>query len=181
MGLINLLNDEVGSFKFYRSKGYTGNGNEPGMKSLKFGKDRPGGGDSGQPYIQSPIIDNPLPELPDFLLRGGLNAPINAAEDVVRLTKYMFSTKNPSGLLFIAKQNLLSRVSPKTEASFGGGYLGFNAGIYTPLSTLAQAGVGFTGTHLNQKGIDPTGLIQALSIRKYEDVISAQISIDKRR
>jgi hypothetical protein len=183
MGLINLLNDEVGSFKFYRSKGYTGNGNEPGMKSLKFGKDRPGGGDSGQPYIQNSIASNieNLPyNNPDFLLRGGINAPLNAADDVVRLTKYMFSTKNPSGLLFIAKQNLLSRVSPKTEASFGGGYLGFNAGIYTPLSTLAQAGVGFTGTHLNQKGIDPTGLIQALSIRKYEDVISAQIYNDKR-
>jgi hypothetical protein len=152
------------------------------LKSLKFGKDRPGGGDSGQPYIQNPIASNieNLPyNNPDFLLRGGINAPLNAADDVVRLTKYMFSTKNPSGLLFIAKQNLLSRVSPKTEASFGGGYLGFNAGIYTPLSTLAQAGVGFTGTHLNQKGIDPTGLIQALSIRKYEDVISTQIFFDK--
>jgi len=25
------------------------------LKSLKFGKDRIGGGDSGQPYIQTPI------------------------------------------------------------------------------------------------------------------------------
>lgn len=143
------------------------------LKSLKFGKDRPGGGDSGQPYIKEPLLDNPLPESPDFLLRGGLNAPIDAATDVVRLTKYMFDLKSPSGLLFIAKQNLLSRVAPKTEASKGIGYAGgvLNEGIYTPLSTLAQAGVGFAGIHLNKQGIDPTGLIPGLSINKYEKVV----------
>ena len=37
MGLINLQTD---------------------LKSLKFGKDRPGGGNSGQPFIQTPIPDN---------------------------------------------------------------------------------------------------------------------------
>ena len=151
------------------------------LKSLKFGKDRPGGGDSGQPYIKNPIIDEPgkLSFVDDdFLLRGGLRAPINAAEDVARLTKYMFDFKSPKGLLFIAKQNLLSRVAPKTEASFGAGYAGANAGLYTPLSTLAQAGVGFLGIHLNKNGIDPTGLISNLSIRKYEDVISTQTFFD---
>jgi hypothetical protein len=143
------------------------------LKSLKFGKDRPGGGDSGQPYIKDPLLDNPLPESKDFLLRGGLNAPIDAAEDVVRLTKYMIDLKSPSGLLFIAKQNLLSRVAPKTEASKGAGYAGgaINGGVYTPLSTLAQAGVGFLGIHLNKQGIDPTGLIPGLSINKYEKVV----------
>jgi len=174
MGLINLLNDEVENFKFYTSKGYTGGGDEPGMKSLKFGKDRPGGGDSGQPYIQDLILDNPPPNSPDFLLRGGLNAPIDAAEDVVRLTKYMFDLKSPSGLLFIAKQNLLSRIAPKTEASKGAGYAGgaLNEGVYTPLSTLAQAGVGFAGIHLNKQGIDPTGLLPGLGINKYNDIVN---------
>jgi len=153
------------------------------LKSLKFGKDRPGGGDSGQPYIQDPILDNPLPESKDFLLRGGLNAPINAAEDVVRLTKYMFDLKSPSGLLFIAKQNLLSRTAPKTQTSTGIAYAGgaINGGIYTPLSTLAQAGVGFLGAHLNKQGIDPTGLIPGLSIKNYGDVVkSSQPSEDNR-
>lgn len=149
------------------------------LKSLKFGKDRFGGGSSGQPFIQNPIIDEPgkLTQADnDFLLRGGIRAPLNAAEDVARLTKYMFSAKSPSGLLFIAKQNLLSRVAPKTETSKGIGYAGggLNEGIYTPLSTIAQAGVGFTGIHLNKQGIDPTGLIQPLSINKYEDVIKSQ-------
>jgi hypothetical protein len=149
------------------------------LKSLKFGKDRFGGGDSGQPYIKNPIIDEPgrLTQADnDFLLRGGIRAPLNAAEDVARLTKYMFSTKSPSGLLFIAKQNLLSRVAPKTEASKGIGYGGggLNAGVYTPLSTLAQVGIGFTGIHLNKQGIDPTGLIPGLGINKYEDIIKSQ-------
>lgn len=146
------------------------------LKSLKFGKDRPGGGDSGQPYIKNPILDNIVPESEDFLLRGGLNAPLDAAQDVARLTKYMFDLKSPSGLLFTAKQNLLSRVAPKTEASKGIGYAGgaLNSGVYTPLSTLAQAGVGFAGIHLNKQGLDPTGLIDALSIKKYEEVIKSQ-------
>ena len=144
------------------------------LKSLKFGKDRFGGGDSGQPFIQNPIIDEPgkLTQADsDFILRGGARAPLNAAEDVARLTKYMFSTKSPSGLLFIAKQNLLSRVAPKTEASKGIGYAGgaLNAGVYTPISTLAQAGVGFLGAHLNKQGIDPFDG-SPLSINKYEDV-----------
>ena len=147
------------------------------LKSLKFGNDRPGGGDSGQPYIQDPLLDNPLPESKDFLLRGGLNAPLNAAEDVARLTKYMFDLKSPSGLLFIAKQNLLSRTAVRTEQA--GGIV--NEGIYTPLSTLAQAGVGFLGIHLNKQGIDPTGILPGLSIRTYSDYIKTQLRRDERR
>ena len=153
------------------------------LKSLKFGKDRIGGGDSGQPYIQTPIDGEsgiPTSGNTDFLLRGGVQAPLNAAKDVARLTKYMFSTKSPSGLLFIAKQNLLSRVSPKTEASKGPAYAGgsLNAGVYTPLSTLAQAGVGFLGIHLNKQGIDPTGLIPGLRINKYEDIVKKNNELD---
>ena len=163
------------------------------LKSLKFGKDRPGAGSSNQPYVRTPLVGGvvaltnaltpdilPIPNLttsilsrsPDFILRGGLIAPISAAEDVARLTKYMFDFKSPSGFLFAAKQNLLSRVAVKTEASKGAGYGGgaFNEGIYTPLSTLTQVGVGFTGTHLNKQGLDPTGLIPALSLKKYEQV-----------
>ncbi len=152
------------------------------LKSLKFGKDRPGGGDSGQPFIQKPIPDSPSSNIglgTDALIRGGILAPQRALEDVKRLSRYLFNPKSPSGLLFTLKENLLSRTSVKTEASKGLAYGGgkewtdeaVNAGIYTPLSTLAQAGVAGLGGHLNQKGIDPTGLIQPLSINKYEDVI----------
>ena len=98
------------------------------LKSLKFGNDRPEGGNSGQPFIQTPLenqnvntnIDG------DGIIRGGLTAPIKALKDVERLTKYFFDFKNPNGLLFTAKQNLLSRIAPKTETSFGPAYGGFS-------------------------------------------------------
>lgn len=146
------------------------------LKSLKFGKDRPGGGDSNQPYVQNPIqleIKNPS-FYNDFILRGGILAPIEAANDVVRLSKYFADIQNPNGILFTAKQNLLSRIGTKTEASKGIGYAGgaLNEGVYLPTSTVAQAGVGFTGTHLNKQGIDPTGLFPGLGIKKYQDVIT---------
>ena len=161
------------------------------LKSLKFGNDRPGGGDSGQPFIKDSIDQPPSITNEDSIIRGGLKAPSRSLEDVSRLSKYFFNTKSANGALFVIKQNLLSRISPKTEASFGIGYGGFaqnvnlstgqtstdqsngffNAGVYTPLSTLAQAGVNFSGTHLNKQGLDPTGLSNALSVNKYQEVV----------
>ena len=151
------------------------NNGDTQLKSLKFGNDRPGGGDSGQPFIPQNIqtgIQNPA-FYNDFIVRGGIEAPLSAAEDVARLTKYFINIKNPSGLLFTAKQNLLSRVGTKTEASKGLGYAGgaLNEGAYTPLSTLAEAGIVWTGGHINKQGLDPTGLFPEASIKKYGDVV----------
>ena len=141
------------------------------LKSLKYSKDRPFEGYSGQPYNEKSIDQDPstFAGSEDFLLRGGLSAPATAAEDVKRLAQYFTDVKSPSGALFIVKQNLLSKSSVKTQASSGTGYGGgaigslltqqkgpINQGVYTPLSTLAQAGVGFTGTHLNHLGLDPS-------------------------
>lgn len=138
------------------------------LKSLKFGKDRPGGGDSGQPYIQKPISEpGQLAQADtDFLLRGGIKAPIDSATDVVRLSKYFTNLKSPEGLLFTAKQNVLSLTAPKTEASGK-----MNGGPYTPLSTLAQAGVNFVGGHLNKQGLDPTGTSPTFSIKDYGPIV----------
>jgi len=179
MGLIDILSNP-GDFKFYwksQSSAVTFNNVNP--REIPFGNDRPGGGSSGQPYIQIPI-PGPLKDTnifgTDFLLRGGINAPLDALTDVKRLTKYFTDKKSPSGLLFTVKQNLLSRVAVKTESARGIGsliaYAGgtLNEGVYSPLSTIAQAGVGFAGIHLNKQGIDPTGLIPGLHIRKYEKV-----------
>jgi len=88
---------------------------------------------------------------PDFLIRGGKLLPRIIAYDVARLTKYLFDLKSPRGLLFIAKQNLLSRTAVRTQTSDGI----LNDGIYTPLSTLAQAGVSAFGLHLNKQGLNP--------------------------
>jgi hypothetical protein len=120
------------------------------LKSLKYGKDTPGGGYSGQPYIQAKIPDGFTSKSPDFILRGGYLAPIDALEDIKRLGKMFGDLKSPNGLLFIAKQNVLSNSAVRTQTS---GIL--NEGIYTPLSTLAQAGVVAFGGHLNKQGIDP--------------------------
>ena len=152
------------------------NNGDTQLKSLRFGNDRPGGGDSGQPYLPPNIqagVQNPS-FYNDFIVRGGIEAPLSAAEDVVRLTKYFTDVRNPSGLLFTAKQNLLSRVGTKTEASRGLGYAGgaLNEGAYTPLSTLAEAGIVWAGGHINKQGLDPTGIFPGASLNKYQDIIS---------
>jgi hypothetical protein len=152
------------------------NNGETSLKSIPFGNDQPGGGSSKQPYIRKSIDEkttNPAYNN-EFIIRGGIEAPFSAVDDVTRLTKYFLDVQNPQGLLFAAKQEILSRTGTKTEASKGAGYLfgALNEGVYTPLSTVAQAGVGFLGIHLNKQGIDPTSLIPGLGIKKYQDVIS---------
>jgi len=120
------------------------------LKSLKYGKDTPGGGYSGQPYIQAKIPDGLEPKSPDFILRGGYLTVGDSLTDIKRLTKMFFDLKSPNGLFFIAKQNVLSNSAVRTQTS---GVL--NEGIYTPLNTLAEAGVIAFGGHLNKQGINP--------------------------
>jgi hypothetical protein len=123
------------------------------LKSLRYGNDQLGGGNSGQPYIKVPIPDgfNDLQlSNNDFILRGGALAIKNSAIDILRLGKMFIDTKSPSGLLFIAKQNLLSRTAVRTQTS---GIL--NEGIYTPLSTLAEAGLVAFGGHVKKQGLNP--------------------------
>jgi hypothetical protein len=167
------------------------------LRSLRYGNDRPGGGSSNQPYIQKSI---PAPEDSpsnlfntggkDILNRGGLLAPIKGVNDVSRLSQMFFDFKSPSGPLFIAKQNLLSRTSVKTEASKGAGYGGggVNQGLYLPTSTILQAGVGFTGTHLNLLGLNPFdpvspdggGLLPGIGLNSYFNIVKNQDKDDNR-
>jgi hypothetical protein len=132
------------------------------LKSLKYGKDTPGGGYSGQPYIQANIPDGLEPKSPDFILRGGYLTPADALEDIKRLGKMFGDLKSPNGLLFIAKQNVLSNSAVRTQTS---GIL--NEGIYTPLSTLAQAGVVAFGGHLNKQGVNPFRVSGAYASNEY--------------
>jgi hypothetical protein len=122
------------------------------LKSLRYGKDTLGGGNSGQPYIQTPIPDsfNNLGANEDFILRGGISAAQDSITDIRRLGKMFTDLKSPNGLIFIAKQQLLSRTAVRTQTS---GIL--NEGIYSPLNTLAQAGLVAFGNHLNKQGINP--------------------------
>ena len=91
---------------------------------------------------EGPTIDQNGSDL--FLKSGVIERVIN---DEKRFFKYF---QSPSGLRFIAKQNVLSRSQVKSQAS---GLL--NDGIYLPTSTLAQLAVNPTGGHLNKQGLNP--------------------------
>jgi len=114
------------------------------LKSLKYGRDRPGGGSSNQPYIVTPIPNGLTANGPDFLLRqGALKASLT---DVSRLTQWFSDPLSVNGLLFTAKQNLLERQNPKM--------INTNR-IYLPTNTINQAGALAIGTHFNKQGLDP--------------------------
>lgn len=129
------------------------------LKSLRYGNDRRDGGNSGQPYVKSPIPNGEGPGLgdADFLLRGGSLTPLRVANDVSRLTKMFFDFKSPNGLLFTVKQQGLSRSSVNVDAKLAGSgnKIPLNGGVYLPTSTLAQASVNPFGGHLLKQGINP--------------------------
>ncbi len=173
------------------------------LKSLNYGGDRPASGTSNQPYEVTPIPEGteylrdgmPLLSGPDFILRGGLTAPFAALKDVSRLVKMFTDTKSPRGIFFTLKENLLSRTSVKTQASFGAGYLGgvMNQGAYLPIGTILDAGLGWAGIHLNKFGINPVGSLGGphganknarggnLALNPYSVVVqNSQITIDNR-
>ena len=125
------------------------------LKSLRYGQDRAFGGSSNQPYITSDINvkDSEVGRTggPDFLLRGGTLIPQRVGNDVSRITQMLFDLKSPNGLLFTAKQNILSR----SAVAVDGIGLPLNAGAYLPTSTILQSGVNFFGLHSNKQGINP--------------------------
>jgi hypothetical protein len=129
------------------------------LKSLRYGNDRRGSADSGQPYIKQPIPDGNGPGLgdTDFLLRGGSLTPGRIADDVSRLTKMFFDFKSPNGLLFTVKQSGLSRTGVNIDAKLAGSgnKKPLNEGVYLPTSTLAQAALNPLGGHLLKQGINP--------------------------
>jgi len=91
------------------------------LKSLKYGKDRPGGGDSGQPYQKVDIntVDSGFNRLrmtkfDDGLVRGGAVGAANASVvDTLRIGKFL--TDFPKGPLFIIKQVGLQLSNPQLE------------------------------------------------------------------
>jgi hypothetical protein len=115
------------------------------LKSLRYGKDKQGGGSSNQPYIVTPIPDGLTANGPDFLLRQG--ALRSSLVDVERLTKWFTDFSSINGLLFTTKQIALERLNPKIPGGL--------KRIYSPTSTLAQVGALPLGAHLNKQGLDP--------------------------
>jgi len=127
------------------------------LKSLRFGRDRREGASSGQPYVTSPIptgsINGGLGD-EDFLLRGGSLLPTQITRDVSRLSQMFFDLKSPNGILFTAKQNVLSASAVDIKAGKGKNQI-LNNGVYLPSSTLLQAAANPLGGHLVKQGINP--------------------------
>ena len=147
------------------------------LKSIKFGKDVVGGGNSNQPYVVRDIPES-FQDVgrtggPDFLLRGGTLLPRRIINDTSRMVQMLFDFKSPNGPLFIAKQNVLSLTNPNTavgytkvtqedeegEGSRVGNFirsnLALNQGIYTPASTIAATIGNPIGIHPNKQGLNP--------------------------
>lgn len=119
---------------------------------LDYGKDRPEGGNSGQPFITKklPPAEAPLQsEWPDFLLRDPKNAINDRADDLERISKFLVT---PQGLLFIAKQELLSLQNPIVPGRPN--RTSPVAGLYNPILTLGQVGFGAdSGVHIERQGL----------------------------
>lgn len=150
------------------------------LTTLKYGLDRPGGGNSGQPYIQTPIEGPDTPPATrryyeinrtslDFPIRGGAISALvdggfsalSATIDRERIQRFFKDA--PRGTTFIQKQIGLGLTNPRTQVpntiQFAGGVLG-NAVLpvtqtYNPLNTLAQVQVQGTGAHFNRQGVFP--------------------------
>jgi hypothetical protein len=87
------------------------------LKSLKYGRDEIGGGNSGQPYIKSDINlgDQIVKKNDDGLIRGGaVGAAKASTNDLLRVGKFLKDA--PRGPLFIIKQVGLQLSNPKLES-----------------------------------------------------------------
>ena len=141
------------------------------LKSLKYGKDRPGGGDSGQPYIKNNIND-PINQIgfDDGLVRGGaVGALKSSVIDTLRIGKFL--TDLPKGPLWIVKQVGLQLSNPKLESKKSATGIGFIDNIANKIdskfgigptrtynlgiNTIAQVPVNAFGIHFNRHGLLP--------------------------
>lgn len=171
------------------------------LKSIKYGSDQPGGGWSGQPFIQFPIEDAATPKSildfysnnrtnPDYPIRGGgikvnlgtQTFTVSSQIDKSRIKKF-FESK-PRGTAFLQKQIGLNLANPKIET--GNSFqvvpgsnlipgLLENTRIYNNgINTLTQVGFQGTGTHIPRQGIFPFDFAS----KYYKDIVGAQSLLD---
>ena len=164
------------------------------LRNLRYGRDTIGGGDSGAPYITTPIpaaLDqqadpNDAIGIDGGLIRGGFTGATNASEkDFIRIGKFLKDA--PQGPLFVIKQVGLQLSNPQLEAPIGSPLTNFLQGnlgtllggsstsainigptrIYNGgINTLLQVPLNAFGGHITRHGLLP---IQADSA-KYENV-----------
>jgi hypothetical protein len=148
------------------------------LTNLKFGNDRPGGGNSGLPYIKTylPQNDSAAAQLGiaagkysiDFPIRGGAKALTDTVTDTLRITKFFGDLQR--GPFFIAKQIGLQLSNPRTEV---GAVLGSTpyTQVYVPTNTLASVAVQGSGIHWDRPGIVPSTSDQL----KYAYIVGQQV------
>ena len=137
------------------------------LTNLRWGNDTPGGGDSGLPYIKTSLPQNSTAIeriafesarfSSDFPIRGGLYSVRAAAEDAIRIRKFL--TDFPKGSNFTQKQVGLQKSNPLIETGKNGGRINtrtYNLNSNLLFSTL-QAG---TGNYYPRAGATPFTLLQ---------------------
>ena len=166
------------------------------LRNLQYGSDTIGGGNSGEPYITTPIPPALQQQVESTgiwnsdsgLIRGGFVGATRASlTDFARIGKFL--KDSPQGPLFIIKQVGLQLSNPQLEASRGagstlnnliqgnfstllGGGDNFNTNIGTTriynggINTLLQVPVNAFGGHIIRHGLLP---IESESA-KYENV-----------
>ena len=137
------------------------------LTNLRWGNDTPGGGDSGLPYIKTSLPQNSTAIeriafesarfSSDFPIRGGLYSVRAAAEDAIRIRKFL--TDFPKGSNFTQKQVGLQKSNPLIETGENGGRINtrtYNLNSNLLFSTL-QAG---TGNYYPRAGATPFTLLE---------------------
>jgi hypothetical protein len=148
------------------------------QNKIKFGGDRRGSGDSGQPYITTPIPLRLAQSIADDgLVRGGVITADRAAQiDTERINRFI--KDKPRGPLFIQRQVKLQFSNPKLEVKrFKGSGEGIPgiissaaAGLFNVVNelapgptrlynngfnTIAQIGATAFGQHFDRHGLTP--------------------------
>lgn len=117
------------------------------LKSLKYGKDRPGGGSSNQPFIVQEDIDAITTEDlgrtggADFILRGGYLTPARAATDLSRLFKLFTQGGYQVDFSLDTDPFGLNPSSPDRNISFGT----FGAAFTAKQNLLSRIGTDIDG------------------------------------
>ncbi len=110
------------------------------LRNLRYGNDTIGGGNSGEPYITTPIppaLDqqadpNDAVGIDGGLIRGGFVGATNAsAKDFIRIGKFLKDA--PQGPRFIVKQIGLQLSNPQLEAPLGSPLTNFLQGNFGTL------------------------------------------------
>jgi len=137
------------------------------LTQLRFSKDTPGGGYSGQPYIKinSPENSTAIERIAtesarfsqDFPVRGGLYSVRAVAEDAIRIRKFL--NDFPKGPNFTFKQVGLQKSNPLIETGRNGGRI--NTRTYNLNANLqAQILSNGTGLHFPRAGATPFTLTE---------------------